>query len=254
MNFDLNLALIEATILLEQTALDGRKIFGTGWLVDMSSTGLRKTALVTAFHVYDQMSATEVKLNWRRKDENGNWHLEPQQQKIRGKNGEPLWHKHQEFDIAVMFINVPNGARKSSIPFSWLADEDALNAYEVGPADELLALGYPQGISANKIGFPILRSGKVASYPITPISKFPTFLMDFAVFAGNSGGPVYMSERLRKRIGANDTHEAHFVMGLLAQQVETSVMRLEIGIVIHAKYIRDALLQLAQKKPAFFGS
>ena len=248
MSLDLNTALIHATILIEQINEEGRKFFGTGWLVNMKDAGFNKIALVTARHVFDEMKANEVKLNWRRRDENGDWHLEPQNLKIRKKDGQMLWRNHARFDIGVIFLNPPEGAKSAAIPFSWLADEKALLDYEIEPADELLALGYPRGLSANKIGFPILRSGRVASYPITPIKTFPTFLMDFAVFSGNSGGPVYISERVRKRHGAPDTLETHLIMGLLAQQVELSDTRLEIGIVIHAQYIREVLLELAQSR------
>lgn len=248
MSLDLNVTLIHATILIEQINEEGRKFFGTGWLVNLKDAGFNKIALVTARHVFDEMKANEVKLNWRRLDENGNWHLEPQNLKIRKKSGQMLWKNHQRFDIGVIFVNPPEGAKRAAIPFSWLADEKALLDYEIEPADELLALGYPRGLSANKIGFPILRSGRVASYPITPIKNFPTFLMDFAVFSGNSGGPVYISERIRKRRGAAETHEAHLILGLLAQQVELSDTRLEIGIVIHAQYIRETLIELANAK------
>lgn len=246
MNKDINLALINATILIEQTNSEGRRFFGTGWLVNLKEVGFRKIALVTARHVFDEMKGDEIKLNWRRLDENGKWHLEPQNLKIRKKSGQMLWQNHEKFDIGVIYVNPPEAAKDAAIPFSWLADENALREFAIAPADELLALGYPRGLSANKIGFPILRAGRVASYPILPIKDFPTFLMDFAVFTGNSGGPVYISDRQRKPFNGVQTSETHLVLGLLAQQVELSDTRLEIGIVIHAQYIREALLTLAK--------
>ena len=45
----------------------------------------------------------------------------------------------------------------------------------------------------------IRASGRIASYPITPTSKTRTFLLDFEVFEGNSGGPVFLYERIRAR-------------------------------------------------------
>ena len=53
-------------------------------------------------------------------------------------------------------------------------------------------------VSADAAGFPILRSGRVASYPLAPASVFPTFLMDFSVFPGNSGGAVFMAQGARR--------------------------------------------------------
>ena len=65
--------------------------------------------------------------------------------------------------------------------------------------------------------------------------------MDFSVFPGNSGGPVFMAEGARRRPGAAESQEVQFVAGLLTQQVELSGERLEIGIVTHAKFIRETL-------------
>jgi hypothetical protein len=80
---------------------------------------------------------------------------------------------------------------------------------------------------------------------------FPTFLMDFSVFPGNSGGPVFMAEGARRRPGSTESQEVQFVAGMLTQQVELSGERLEIGIVTHAKYIREtvALLDKAAGPP-----
>ncbi len=101
----------------------------------------------------------------------------------------------------------------------------------------MLALGYPWGMSANTAGFPILRAGKVASYPIAPTREFPTFLLDFSVFPGNSGGPVFVKK------GEGDA--AHLLItGVMTQQLEMNDRSLEIGVVTQAEYIRQAITQL----------
>ena len=105
----------------------------------------------------------------------------------------------------------------------------------------MMALGFPRGLAANQAGFPILRSGRVASFPIAPAQVFPTFLLDFTVFPGNSGGPVFMSQAARRRVGADEGRDVQFIAGLLTQQVELNSERLEIGIVTHAKFIRETM-------------
>ncbi len=110
----------------------------------------------------------------------------------------------------------------------------------------MMALGFPRGLSANAAGFPILRSGRVASYPLGPGQVFPTFLLDFSVFPGNSGGPVFIS-RAPKTQGVtqvSNDEDPGFIAGLLTQQVELNSERLEIGIVTHAKFIRETLALL----------
>src|SRR3546814_20200686 len=103
----------------------------------------------------------------------------------------------------------------------------------------MMALGFPRGLAANQAGFPILRSGRVASYPIAPAKIFPTFLLDFSVFPGNSGGPVYMRNQDHRAAGAerDGVTDVEFIAGLLTHHVELNRERQEIGILTHAKSI-----------------
>jgi S1-C subfamily serine protease len=114
----------------------------------------------------------------------------------------------------------------------------------------MLALGFPEGLSANAAGFPILRSGRVASFPLAPSNAFPTFLLDFAVFPGNSGGPVFINEPAHQAPGdataaASPVNgQRGFIAGLLTQQVEMQNQNLSIGIVTDARFVRETLLLL----------
>src|SRR3712207_358286 len=105
----------------------------------------------------------------------------------------------------------------------------------------MMALGFPKGLSSNRAGFPILRWGRVASYPLTPASAFPNFLLDFRVFDGNSGGPVFMADP-RPRV--DGTQGAYFVDGVMTKQEKSKGDRLEIGVVPHAKHVREAIALL----------
>jgi hypothetical protein len=74
-------------------------------------------------------------------------------------------------------------------------------------------------------------------------------LLDFSVFPGNSGGPVFMAEAARRRPGASEAQEVQFIAGILTQQVELSGERLEIGIVTHARFVRETIAMLDGVKP-----
>jgi Trypsin-like peptidase domain len=249
MSLDLNMALMRATFKLEQRQDDGISTVGTGWLVRLPGAayggGKDRVALVTAAHVFDRMKKAEATIHWRREDDGGMWHRESKPLMIREGASKPIWTRHINRDIAVLLVTPPDQPRAHAIDFDLLADDSMFRDFDVRPGDEVLALGYPRGIAANELGFPILRAGRVASFPLWPSKDFPTFLMDFAVFAGNSGGPVYMADRSRKAAGAKDFHEAQFVVGMLVQQVTLTDERLEIGIVMHATFVREALLALA---------
>ena len=244
MAWDLSVDLIQATVQLEQPLGDGSRTVGTGFLIeDPTPDGRPRTILVTAAHVFDKMPGVSAKIGYRIQSADGVWRYDPHTLKIRDGD-HPLWTKHGSRDIAAIEVEAPPEFAKAAIPLAWLAQDDTFNKYSLGPGDEMMALGFPRGLSANPAGFPILRSGRVASYPLAPASVFPTFLMDFSVFPGNSGGPVFMAQGARRRPGSTESQEVQFVAGMLTQQVELSGERLEIGIVTHAKYIRETVALL----------
>ena len=247
-SWDLTVRLISATVQIDQSQGDGTRTVGTGFLVNAPTIeGTPRVVLVTAGHVLDRMPVENARVGWRFEADDGAWRYAPQPLKIREVD-RPLWTRHPTQDIAVMSITAPDTFARAAIPLSWLADETTFARDQVGPGDEMMALGFPRGLSANRAGFPILRVGRVASYPLTPVSAFPTFLLDFTVFPGNSGGPVFMTEAARRRPGVAEADQP-FVAGMLTQQVELNAERLEIGVVVHASYIREAIALLDGAPP-----
>ena len=235
MEADLTIELINATVQIEQPSGAGTRIVGAGFLVSAPTPdGRPRTVLVTANHLLEQMPADEARIGWRFAGTDGSWRYAPGPLPIR-RNGTPLWTRHPRFDVAVMTIQAPESFAKAAIPLAWLADETSFDDWGVGPGDEMMTVGYPLGQSSNRAGFPILRTGRVASYPTTPISQFPTFLLDITVLSGNSGGPVFMAEYGRRRPGT-EYPEGAFIAGVLTKQLE-----LEIGVVTHAIYVREAI-------------
>jgi V8-like Glu-specific endopeptidase len=248
MAVDLSVDMIKATVQIEQPNPNGTRTVGTGFLVsDPTPDGRPRIVLVTAAHVFDTMPLADARIGYRFQTANGGWTYSPQSFAIRAAGGAPKWTKHPSRDVAVMEVKAPPEFAKAAIPLSWLASDDTFNHYGVEPGDEMEALGYPLGLAANQAGFPILRSGRVASYPLAPSAEFPTFLLDFTVFPGNSGGPVYLDRK--PHMDGQPQQDAGFIAGILTQQVELSGDRLEIGIVTHARYIREAVEMLDGHAP-----
>lgn len=242
MAWDLAVELIHATVQLEQPLGDGTRTVGTGFLIsEIAPDGSPRTVLVTAGHVFSKMPSADARIGYRIENADGTWSYSPQTLKIRDADGKKLWTQHPSRDVAVMSITAPEPFARAAIPLTWLAQDDTFQTNQVGAGDEMMALGFPRGLAANQAGFPILRSGRVASFPVAPAKAFPTFLLDFTVFPGNSGGPVFMSQAARRRVGASEGQDVQFIAGLLTQQVELNNERLEIGIVTHAKYIRETI-------------
>lgn len=252
MVMDLAVELIHATVQLEQPLGDGTRTVGTGFLISAPGPdGKPRTVLITANHVFEKMNLAEARIGYRVANADGSWSYSPKPLKIREKDGAALWTHHPTRDVAAIAIKAPPEFAKAAIPVGYLAKDDTFDAYQVNAGNEMMALGFPRGLSANSAGFPILRSGRVASYPLGPAAAFPTFLLDFSVFPGNSGGPVFISRSQNQTtltpVSAKAPDQG-FIAGLLTQQVELNSERLEIGIVTHAKYIRETI-DLLQGSP-----
>jgi len=242
MNMDLSVELMHATVQLEQPLGNGTRTVGTGFLIsETAPDGQPRTVLVTANHVFKQMPGEVARIGYRVANADGSWSYSPQALKIR-EGGKELWTHHPARDVAAIVISAPPEFAKAAIPKDYLATDETFDRYRVEAGDEMMALGFPRGLAANTAGFPILRSGRVASYPVAPAKIFPTFLLDFSVFPGNSGGPVFMRGGLQQAsVGGQPGQDGQFIAGLLTQQVELNNERLEIGIVTHAKYIRETI-------------
>lgn len=253
MAIDLALELIHATVQLEQPLGDGTRTVGTGFLISAPGPdGQPRTVLITAHHVFQRMPGATARIGYRVANPDGSWNYAPQPLRIRDAEGHELWTHHPSRDIAAIAIKAPPEFTKAAIPLAYLATGDTFESAKVNTGDEMMALGFPRGLSANAAGFPILRSGRVASYPLSPAEVFPTFLLDFSVFPGNSGGPVFVTSQALSEgaspvavdAAADQGAPGGFIAGLLTQQVELNSERLEIGIVTHAKYIRETITLL----------
>ena len=243
MAIDLTAGMIAATVEIDQPQADGKRTVGTGFLIqDPRPDGTPRTVLITAGHVFENMPGPSARIGYRFQGDGGVWRFSAQPLAIRD-GAKPLWVRNPNRDIAVIAIEAPPEFARAAIPLAWLADDTAFDRSGVATGDEMFVLGFPEGLAANGEGFPILRSGRVASYPLTPVAQFPNFLLDFRVFSGNSGGPVFItSDMLRHPVP--DGAKGDFVAGLLAQQTTVGDEKLELGIVINAVFIRQTLALL----------
>jgi len=241
--------LIQATVRLEQPAVGGAGTVGTGFVVTASAPdGSPRVVLITANHVFSQMRGDKAKVGFRVVDSTGEWRYAPVAVRIRDAAGDPLWTKHPVHDVAA--IELPAGVTGAGLPASDLTGNRGLEKLQIEPGDEMMVLGYPHGFSANSAGFPILRSGRVASYPLSPASRYPTYLLDFSVFAGNSGGPVYVVRSGRPAAGGGNPASSVLITGLLTQQMKLNDDRLAIGNVTQADYIVETISLMAGVEPA----
>lgn len=247
---DINVILMRSTF-----KIAGQATLGTAFMIGRPVPGDSQRlfyVLVTAAHVLRDIKEEQAIL-FLRKGQGDEFAKLPYPLQIR--NGkQPLWKEHPKADIAVMYVKLPQEADVQLLPMSLLASEQQLGEYEIHPGDVLSCLGFPYGAEANEAGFPILRSGQIASYPLIPTSKVQTFLLDFRVFGGNSGGPVYFVASNRSYGGATRLGETiQLLVGLVSQEklieeeikslTETRLAKhaLSLAVIVHAALIREAI-------------
>jgi S1-C subfamily serine protease len=247
MPFDFTTAMIQATVAVAG-APGGPAVTGTGILVsDPAPDGTPRVVLVTARHVIQNIGGVAVQIGLHLRNADGTWRKEWRAEP--SADGErPLWTRHPIYDVAVLPVTVPPEVAAAAIPVSWFADGDTFARQDVQPGDTVEALGYPAGYASDPRGFAILRVGHVASYPLTPDTD-GTFLVDVPVVSGNSGGPVFTSRRTGRGPaleGAQGPQPDEFVAGIVAQQIVPGGQSINLGLVVHALYIRQTLRLLDQ--------
>ncbi|MGA2535636.1 MAG: hypothetical protein ABSF53_06475 [Terracidiphilus sp.] len=207
------------------------------------------TVLITAAHVLNEIAGDEATLVLRKKGSDGTFSKYPYPIKIR-RNGINLFVTNPDADVVAMYLAVPKDAFFQLLPIGLLADDNTLKRLEIHPGDELFALGFPLVVDLNS--FPVLRTGTLASYPITPTKTIRTFMFTFHIFPGNSGGPVYFSFESRTYGGV--THLGSLeqaVIGLVSQQGSSSEpsykdLPLDLAVVVPSSYIIDTIALLPE--------
>lgn len=235
---------------------------GTGFILLAPVTGETNRAsfvLVTAAHVLAGMPSSNVVISLRVNDKDTFKKLTHEIPiRVGGTN---LWTTHPTADVAAMRLSLPRVSDFSHLSIEILRDDKFLVDFRIHPGDEVRVLGFPYGYEANNAGFPVLRSGRIASYPLTPTTNNPTLMIDFRVFRGNSGGPVYMSERRSLIKGALETVSIRGIIGLVSKEakISESVVSLNeqsvrsydlgLGIVVPSRFILETIELLPAYTP-----
>jgi hypothetical protein len=255
---EINTTLMETTFLVSgpssKSGEEGKARCGTGFVMMRLSkpeTDIGQHVLVTAKHVFEDIAGDTATLLLRTRNAAGDVATLPLQLKIRA-NGKALYTEHPTADVAAIDLSPPANTiiyqmgSMITTP-NWLASDQFLEDIGMHPGDELLTLGYPMCFAANDAGYSILRSGKIASYPIIPLKKSGRILYDFRVYPGNSGGPVYFSfsERLYRKTLQLGT-EYQKIFGLVTSKADpVNDVDPSLGVIVPSIYIKETIDKLA---------
>jgi len=247
-----------STMIMRSTfKIQNEESLGTVFIMGEPSSDTPDTlyfVMLTAAHVLEAIKADVATLHLRKKDGEKFVRL-PFPVRVRNK-GIPLWTRHPDADVAAMRVRLPKDADVKLFSTNLLGTDKILEEFQVHPGDQLLVLGFPYGAEANEAGFPILRSGRIASYPLTPTRATKTFLLDFEVFQGNSGGPVLFYAENRVYGGTTHIGTVQFIMGLvsgekavtervksLSETVERK-HRMSLAVIVHSSFVADLIKML----------
>ena len=190
--------LMHATVRIECRGNAGSGSTGTGFFFNFLEDGKTHVpAIVTNKHVVKD-SATGA-FNLTRKGSDGN-PIVGAHFRVEFDLFESLWIPHPDEDVDLTIVPVASLLKQAGdkgLTFFYVA----LNAPLIPKADQLddlsgfddiLMVGYPNGIWDSANNLPILRAGTTATHPKYDYEGKPYFLIDCACFPGSSGSPVFL--------------------------------------------------------------
>jgi len=154
----------------------------TGFLV---STDGRTAYLVSAKHCFDKISKSKPFMDIRF-SENDITLNSTFQIAVRDSNGRVFWKAISTGeDLAAMPVNL-----HLPFPVDAIGIQDFANANDIYEGESIVIYGFPDFTVSDQHDHPLLRSGIIAWTELNQPENHQ-FLVDAAIFPGNSGSPVF---------------------------------------------------------------
>ncbi|SIR15218.1 Trypsin-like peptidase domain-containing protein [Alkalispirochaeta americana] len=190
--------LIHSTARIECLTPDGVSS-GSGFFYAFLRTEEKHVpCIVTNKHVVD--GATEGKIHLTTADDKGNPEL-GNHIEIRLGDFSKMWVGHPDKNIDLAAIPIApllHEAEERKVRFFYVMLDETLIADQkllssLPAMEEIIMIGYPNGIWDAEHNLPVIRKGITATHPRLPLNGKPEFLIDAACFPGSSGSPVFLA-------------------------------------------------------------
>ena len=194
-----------STVLIRCLYENGTSGSGTGFIIHLCpNNGQCVPVIITNYHVVKDSVKTEFEICLKNDDGSPN-----DKEALRIDIQDNCWIHHPSHNIDLCCLpiaDILNNLEKTSkklfyIPLttSLIASNDSLNNWVA--LEEVIMVGYPQGISDEYNHKPIIRKGITATHLKNDYQGNKTFLVDMACFPGSSGSPIFI---LNEGIYKND--------------------------------------------------
>jgi hypothetical protein len=215
-----------------------QKGMATGFIVlrrPADSRGKAVPVLLTAAHLLASVDHGPLLAGVRVRDKSGEGlavalALAPRQ------SGAQFYVRHPIQDVGALILSIPS-EYLDLIKLFPVIDENALyddDGLAPRAGNEVSFLGFPDVLPGTPGGFPILRTGHVASYPSAELIANHRFLIDTDVYPGDSGGPVFtithghahLTGMIVERIGKQPNAFSHFAVAVDVATIRETLAQL----------------------------
>jgi hypothetical protein len=274
-------ALLKSVLRIECLDAEGHPLTGGGFLMTLTDNGTGSVLLITNKHMIGDWNYADANIVnyrpwinvffYRVGDPSGQSFRSTRIDLLKGSGLDTAKvHMHSSPRIDLVAIDVTDKVHDSqehidSIAYtpSYLVAFAKIQDFDTSIADEVIALGYPLGISSLRNDYPIAKMGYLASVPgdevsipihvanrsgtITNVTLDGKFLIvDGLIVGGNSGGPVLLVGGDRMRL-AEIEHSGKYRQEFLTEPIKnyvTGVVSLGLGGGLTAVVSSDYLLEL----------
>ncbi len=192
--------LVHSTVRILAYDANGAASSGTGYVYRFCETedGSSAPCIVTNKHVL--RNAVRAVFNLTLRADGGGPDIGRHEAvTVHGLDALCIAHPNDSVDLIALPIGaVLNAASKKGTAYHFVAldrtlvpNQSLLNSLSI--MEEIVMIGYPNGMWDQNHNLPIIRRGITATHPRLPLNGKPEFLIDAACFPGSSGSPVFLA-------------------------------------------------------------
>jgi len=198
MNLSISEQLTYSTVRIECELKTGGTSTGTGFFftfLEDKKNGTHVPVVITNKHVIK--NATKGKLIITKANSDGE-PIDTDHFTVSFDNFESFWRLHPDSDVDLCamaiapFVNEANkrGEKLFYIPLTKDLLPTEKHKEELSALEDVLMIGYPNGIWDSVNNMPIFRKGSTATNPLYDYNGKKEIMIDIAAFPGSSGSPV----------------------------------------------------------------